>query len=126
MNLGKINDPKRIWSEVVQAGDELAEALKSPVRSFAFPYGHPYHWTPIAFQAALDRYDAVCSAYGGYNLPGQDERHLQRVHGDPCFARFRHHAGLDPRKLFVPPKYQHLECRVPPSMKLESCKAQSL
>ena len=39
----------------------------------------------------------VCSAYGGWNDIGGDAFHLQRVHGDPVFARFSNMLTFDPR-----------------------------
>jgi hypothetical protein len=30
----------------------------------------------------------VCSAYGGYNRPGDDPFHIHRIHADPRWSRF--------------------------------------
>ncbi len=39
------------------------------------------------------------SAYGGWNWPGEDDFHLQRIHGDPGLASLTNWLTLDPRKL---------------------------
>ena len=41
----------------------------------------------------------MCSAYGGYNFPGDDPFHLRRFHADPEFIRFNNWMTVDPRKL---------------------------
>ena len=43
-----------------------------------------------AFRVAYEAgYDGVCSAYGGYNFPGDDPFHLRRIHADPEFIRLQ-------------------------------------
>jgi hypothetical protein len=52
-----------------------------------------------AFQVARSAgYQAVCSAYGGYNFPGDDSFHLRRIHADNEMIRLRNWLTLDPRK----------------------------
>jgi hypothetical protein len=46
-------------------------------------------------------YEGVCSAYGGYNFPGDDAFHLQRIHGDDDMLRMKNWLSVDPRKLAV-------------------------
>jgi peptidoglycan/xylan/chitin deacetylase (PgdA/CDA1 family) len=103
-DLGKIDDPETLFDEVVAARDELAAALDRPVRYFAFPYGQHANLNRIAFRLAREAgYLGVCSAYGGYNFPGDfpdaDPFHLQRIHADPEFARFLNWMTVDPRKI---------------------------
>jgi hypothetical protein len=43
-------------------------------------------------------YQGVCSAYGGYNWPGEDAFHLQRIHADPDMLRLKNWLTFDPRK----------------------------
>jgi hypothetical protein len=43
-------------------------------------------------------YEAVCSAYGGFNFPGDDAFHLQRIHGDADMIRLKNWTTVDPRK----------------------------
>ena len=44
-------------------------------------------------------YEGVCSAYGGYNFPGDDAFHLQRIHADDDMIRLKNWVTVDPRKL---------------------------
>lgn len=102
-DLGAVDDMNRLYDEVVTAGRELAEELERPIRYFAFPFGLPANMQAAAFDMAREAgYDAVCSAYGAYNFPGDDPFHLQRIHADDDFARFRNWLSVDPRKLRVP------------------------
>lgn len=101
-DLGQIHDPKELYREVVTAGRELGRLIGQPVRYLAFPYGQHVHLNVRAFQMAhAAGYRAVCSAYGGYNLPGGDSFHLQRFHGDEMI-RLKNWTTIDPRKLHVP------------------------
>ena len=98
-DLGKISDPTRLYDEVVAAGEELQAAIGRPVRYFAFPYGQHENLNPAVFQMAYEAgYEAVCSAYGGFNFPGDDAFHLQRIHGDADMIRLKNWATVDPRK----------------------------
>lgn len=102
-DLGSVTDETRLYDEVVVAGRELADALERPIRYFAFPFGLPCNMPSRAFELAREAgYAAVCSAYGAYNFPGDDSFHLQRIHADDDFARFRNWLSVDPRKLGVP------------------------
>ena len=102
-DLGAIRDPDRLYDEVVVAGRELGELIDRPLRYFAAPVGLPQNLQPAVFEMAREAgYEGVCSAYGGYNRPGDDAFHLQRIHADDDFARFRNWLTVDPRKLNVP------------------------
>jgi len=97
-DLGKVLHPQQLYDEVVTAGEELQLAIRAPVRYFAFPYGQHENLNIEAFHLAYDAgYEAVCSAYGGYNLPGEDSFHLQRIHGD-LFLRLKNWLTIDPLK----------------------------
>lgn len=101
-DLGRISDPDRLYDEVVTAREELQEALGRSIRYFAFPFGMPWNLNKSVFHLAREvNYEAVCSAYGGYNFPGDDGFHLQRAHGDPELSRIKNIVTLDPRKLFL-------------------------
>jgi peptidoglycan/xylan/chitin deacetylase (PgdA/CDA1 family) len=101
-NLGAVDHPSRLHDEVVAAGAELAAAVACPVRYFAFPFGQYSNLNDDVFRAArLAGYEAVCSAYGGYNFPGDDAFHLQRIHADDDMIRFKNWLTVDPRKLKV-------------------------
>ncbi len=108
-DVAQLDDPGRLRDEVVGAGEELQQWLRRPIRYFAFPYGLPHTMTPRAFELAYEfGYEGVCSAYGAYNFPGDDAFHLQRIHGDDDFLRFRNWLSVDPRKLREP-RYRYLE-----------------
>lgn len=101
-DLGATADDAVLRDEVVAAGGELADALGHKVRYFAFPYGQYANLNDRVFAIAREAgYEAVCSAYGGYNFPGDDTFHLQRIHADDDMLRFKNWLTLDPRKLNV-------------------------
>ena len=102
-DLGPIDDPDRLHDEIVASRDELQDALGRPVRYFAFPFGMPENLSRAAFRVARDAgFAGVCSAYGGYNFPGDAPFHLLRMHGDPELSRIKNIVTLDPRKLRRP------------------------
>jgi peptidoglycan/xylan/chitin deacetylase (PgdA/CDA1 family) len=101
-DLGRISDPDVLHDEVVTAGEELAAAVGTKIRYFAFPYGLYANLNAAAFRMAKQAgYEGVCSAYGGYNFPGDDAFHLQRIHGDDDMLRMKNWLSVDPRKLSV-------------------------
>jgi hypothetical protein len=78
----------------------LEMAIGRDVRYFAFPYGQHANLSAAAFRVAYQvGFAGVCSAYGGYNFPGDDAFHLRRFHADPEFIRFKNWLTVDPRKL---------------------------
>jgi peptidoglycan/xylan/chitin deacetylase (PgdA/CDA1 family) len=101
-DLGPITDRRELYREVVTAGRQLEQLVGQPVRYFAFPLGQHANLNARAFQMARSAgYEAVCSAYGGYNVPGGDSFHLKRIHADDMI-RLKNRATIDPRKLNVP------------------------
>jgi len=106
-DLGRLHDPHRLRDEIADAGKEMAELIGWPVRYFAFPFGQHCNLNAQAFRIAREAgYEAVCSAYGGYNFPGDDDFHLQRFHGDPNLLRVKNWVTVDPRKRFGVKRYQ--------------------
>jgi peptidoglycan/xylan/chitin deacetylase (PgdA/CDA1 family) len=102
-DLAQIRDESRLRREIVTAARELEQLLDRPVRYFAFPYGQRGNLSVRAFHLAESAgFDAVCSAYGGYNFPGGDAYHLQRIHADEGMIRLKNRITLDPRKLETP------------------------
>ncbi|MBX9788199.1 MAG: polysaccharide deacetylase family protein [Pirellulales bacterium] len=96
-DLAAISDPAILHDEVVTVGEELQQAIRTPVRYLAFPYGQHRHLNPRVFHLAYDAgYDGVCSSYGGYNYPGDDAFHLQRVCVDGSLIRLQNWASIDP------------------------------
>ncbi len=111
-DLGQISDEQQLFDEIVGSKRDLERLLDRAVRYFAFPFGLPENLSTEAFRIAFEAgLWGVCSAYGGYNLPGDDPFHLQRIHGDPEWNHFRNWLTVDPRKLkrnrqFVPGDYR--------------------
>lgn len=98
-DLGTIKDSDVLFDEVVTAGEELQAAIRKPVRYFAFPYGQFANLNRQVFHLAHEAgYEGVCSAYGGYNLPGEDAFHVQRMPADYSMLRLRNWTTVDPRK----------------------------
>jgi peptidoglycan/xylan/chitin deacetylase (PgdA/CDA1 family) len=99
-DLGRLNSADELNDEVVIAGEELQSALNCTIRYFAFPYGQHANLNADAFHIAYEAgYEGVCSAYGGYNFPGDDAFHLQRFHADPNLLRLKNWLTVDPRWL---------------------------
>lgn len=102
-DLGPIDDEATLAEEIIGSQHDLERMTGRPVRYFAFPFGLPANMSTTAFRTAFRAgFAGVCSAYGGCNLPGDDPFHLQRVHGDPSWARFRNWLTGDPLKLKRP------------------------
>ena len=103
LDLGAIDDESVLHEEIVGSKRDLEEITGRAVRYFAFPFGMPQNMSSQAFRVAFRAgFWGVCSAYGAYNLPGADSFHLQRIHGDPSWARFRNWMTVDPRKIGAP------------------------
>jgi peptidoglycan/xylan/chitin deacetylase (PgdA/CDA1 family) len=97
-DLGSIADPNLLYDELIAATRELEDAVGHAVRYFAFPYGQPGNLTGAAMQLAREHgLWGVCSAWGAYNVPGDDPFHLRRIHAD-ADIRFKNWLTVDPRK----------------------------
>ncbi len=102
-NLGPIVDPQQLRFEVAAAGEGLRAALGRPIRYFAFPFGCFANLNRDAFALAAEcGYEAVCSAYGGYNFPGDDAFHLQRICPGNDMIHLKNWTTVDPRKVRTP------------------------
>jgi peptidoglycan/xylan/chitin deacetylase (PgdA/CDA1 family) len=105
----------QLASEIQGCKRELEQTIAREVRYFAFPYGQHANLSARAFRLACEAgYAGVCSAYGGYNFPGDDPFHLRRIHADPQMFRFKNWLTVDPRKLrehrdFDPGNYRPAE-----------------
>ena len=98
-DLGLVHDPERLHDEVIAAGQELASAIDRPVRYFAFPFGLRENLNTTAFMMLREAgYLGICSAFGGYNFPGDEAFHLHRIHGDPEMLTVKNSVTVDPRK----------------------------
>ena len=102
VDLAKITDEATLREEIIGSKHELEDMTGRAVRYFAFPFGTPTQLTPLALQIVHEAgYEAICSAFGGYNFPGDDPFHIQRIHGDNEMPRFKNWATLDPRKISI-------------------------
>ena len=111
-DLGRVSDPEILADEIVSARDDLEQAIGTRIRYFAFPFGRPEHLTVAAVDLARTAgYEAVCSAYGGWNYPGQDAFCIQRrvVDGPP--SRAKNWSLVDPMRELLLPRF-----RVPPAI----------
>ena len=98
-NLGAPLPPDILESEIVGSKRDLEAIIGRQVRYFAFPFGLQRNLSTAAFETAYRAgYWGVCSAYGDYNMPGDDPFHIHRIHGDPSWARFCNWMTADPRK----------------------------
>ena len=96
-NLGKITDLEQIYDELVTARNELEAAVGQRIRYFAFPFGRVENMTGEAFEAAWAAgYEGVCSAYGGWNFPGDNPFHIRRRGVDGLPNRAKNWAMIDP------------------------------
>jgi peptidoglycan/xylan/chitin deacetylase (PgdA/CDA1 family) len=92
--------------EIAGSKHDLEDVLEREVRYFAFPYGQPDDLSTAAFHIAYDAgYRGVCSAFGGYNFPGDDAFHLRRIHADVEFVRLKNWLTVDPRKVQSPVEF---------------------
>jgi peptidoglycan/xylan/chitin deacetylase (PgdA/CDA1 family) len=99
VDAGAIHDEQQLFDEIVGSKRDLEEMSGAPVRYFAFPFGLQNNLSEAAFRIAFGAgFWGVCSAYGDYNLPGDDPFHIHRIHGDPSWARFCNAMSVDPRK----------------------------
>ncbi len=99
-DLAKLTDPVLLHRELVVARQELQVVIGGRIRYFAFPFGlHANLSCPAFALAAQCGYEGVCSAYGGYNFPGDDPFHLQRIPTVCEMLRLKNWLTADPRKI---------------------------
>jgi peptidoglycan/xylan/chitin deacetylase (PgdA/CDA1 family) len=97
-DLGPMEDPQALRRELVDSKRAIEDFIGHPVRYFAFPYGQRGNLSAAAFSLGRAAgYWGMCSAYGGYNLIGEDAFHLQRFHGDPNLEYLKTWLDFDPR-----------------------------
>lgn len=100
---------KTLKREITDAKSQLEDLIGKPIRYFAFPFGFPNQLTP---QAIAMIHEAgmlgFCSAYGAYNLVGQDPFHICRIHGDCNFERLENWLTFDKRKLLNQPTIEYI------------------
>ena len=57
----------------------IEDELGTPVRLFAFPYGHRRNMRPATMAAASREYAICCSAFGGHNVLPCDPTNIRRI-----------------------------------------------
>ena len=103
VDMASIGGEEELTRQIVEPKDRLEALLGRRIRYFAFPFGRYANLSSRVFHKARDAgYNGVVSAYGGYNFPGEDAFHLQRMLLDNQMARLRNRATVDPRKRNVP------------------------
>jgi peptidoglycan/xylan/chitin deacetylase (PgdA/CDA1 family) len=118
VNLGDELSEAAMVDQIHGCKQELEDMIGRPVRYFAFPYGQMENLSAAAFRVAASAgFAGVCSAYGGYNFPGDDAFHLRRFHADREFVRFKNWLTVDPRKVasqrdFHPGDYRAVSCQL--------------
>jgi len=99
-DLAALKDPRLLRYEIAASRKDLEEMIVQPVRYFAFPFGLRKNLSAEAFEMAKAAgYEAVCSAYGGLNFPGDDPFHLQRVAVNNNLIGLKNWVTGDPMKL---------------------------
>lgn len=108
-DLGRITNRDRLRDEVVCARDDLEQVLGRRIRYFAFPFGRHENLTVESIHLARDAgYEAVCSAYGGYNFPGGEHFHLKRRCLDGTLLRIKNWVTVDPFRNRHIPEFAYL------------------
>jgi ABC-type phosphate transport system permease subunit len=93
-----VDDEAVLYDEIVGSKHDLESITDRPIRYFAFPYGMQANLSQAGFRLAFQAgYWGVCSAYGGYNSPGDDAFHIHRLHADPKWSRFCNWMTADPQ-----------------------------
>ena len=64
-------DEPQLRHAMIAAADIISARIGRPIRYFSFPFGNRRNMSDQALDVARERFDAVFSAYGGYNIPGQ-------------------------------------------------------
>jgi peptidoglycan/xylan/chitin deacetylase (PgdA/CDA1 family)/folate-dependent phosphoribosylglycinamide formyltransferase PurN len=71
---------------MIASADLIATHIGKPVRYFSFPFGNRRNISELSLAVARQRFDAVFSASGGYNIPGLSDSF--------CLTRFSNPADL--------------------------------
>jgi len=108
IDFAEVTCRKTLQREIIDAKAQLADLIGHPIRYFAFPIGLPKQLTPQAIEMVHKAgMRGFCSAYGAYNLVGQDRFHIRRFHGDSNFQRLENWLTFDQRKLLNQPVIEY-------------------
>lgn len=109
VDFGKPLSRAVLIAEIVDVRKKLQDWTGQPIDYFAFPFGLPSNISQPAVDVIFEAgYKAFVSAAGGFNLPGDDCRHLQRIHADPGMAALINWLTYDPRKTMRPSPIQYI------------------
>lgn len=99
VNFGQNLSDETLRREISDVRKKLQDWTGQPIYYFAFPYGLPSNVSQRAIDMVFESgFLAFVSAAGGFNFPGEDHRHLQRIHADPGMAALTNWLTFDPRK----------------------------
>lgn len=108
VDFSTVVDPRDLEVQIVEDKDRLEQMIGRRARYFAFPFGLQKHLQPAAISAVHRAgFDGFCSAFGGYNVVGNDWFHLRRFHGDPEFSRLLNWLSFDAHKLQIEPEIDY-------------------
>ncbi len=97
-----------LLSEISDSRKQLQDWTGQSIDYFAFPYGLPENMSQAAIDVVIESgYKGFLSAYGAWNWPGEDDYHIQRIHGEPGTASLTNWLTLDPRKLRRTAKFRY-------------------
>ncbi|MFN6128953.1 MAG: polysaccharide deacetylase family protein [Planctomycetota bacterium] len=103
IDFGQPLSPTVLRAEIVDVRKKLQDWTGQSIDYFAFPFGLPSNIVQSAIDVVFEAgYKAFVSAAGGFNFPGDDHRHLQRIHADPGMAALINWLTFDPRKTMRP------------------------
>ncbi len=105
---GKIRDLDALRHEISGSGEVLEQAVGAAIRHFAFPYGMHNNLSSDAVRVVREAgYQSFSSAYGGFNLAGDDPFHIQRIGGEGPLSRLMNWATVDPLKEFRHRRFEY-------------------
>ncbi|TWU03559.1 polysaccharide deacetylase family protein [Neorhodopirellula pilleata] len=104
VDFNRVTKQEQLEHEIIDAKADLEAMIGGPVRYMAVPFGMPLQMRPAVFETARQcGLAGVCSAFGAYNLVGNDSFHIRRIHGDREFIRLKNWLTFDERKLKFEP-----------------------
>jgi len=104
VDFNRVTKQEQLEYEIVHAKSVLEEMIQGRVRYMAVPFGMPLQLRPAVFETARRcGLVGVCSAFGAYNLVGNDSFHIRRIHCDPEMIRLKNWLSFDERKLRFEP-----------------------
>lgn len=126
IDFGKPLSRADLVREIIDVRKKLQDWTGQSIDYFAFPYGLSCNIVQSAVDAVFEAgYKAFVSAAGGFNFPGDDYCHLQRIHADPGMAALINWLTFDPRKTMRPSPIHYTLSESVPAQASDSEKAPS-